>query len=249
MDTKASSAPGKFVIYGHRGACEYKPENTFSSFYLALEQGADGLETDIQLSKDGCPVLFHDDSLERATGIKGAVADYTLQELKRMLVFSKDRSCADRIITLEEFLLHFGHLDITLALELKAEGIEELLLELIDLYKVREKCIVTSFIYSSLVKVRELDSSVRVGFLTMAWDEDTQVRLKKIEACQVCLPAGLICEEIVKQVNSAGYSLRAWGVSDEGLMRRVVEAGVDGGMTVDFPDLLVKHMKSLKNAF
>ena len=58
----------KFISYAHRGASEYYPENTMTAFEKALEMGANGIETDVQRTKDGKLVLFHDTTLERVTG-------------------------------------------------------------------------------------------------------------------------------------------------------------------------------------
>ena len=63
------------INYAHRGASEYAPENTLSSFYLGLLQGANGIETDVQRTKDGVLVLFHDNTLDRVTDSTGRVQD------------------------------------------------------------------------------------------------------------------------------------------------------------------------------
>ncbi|MBS1484153.1 MAG: glycerophosphodiester phosphodiesterase, partial [Clostridium sp.] len=62
-----------FINYAHRGASAYAPENTLSAFYLGLEMGANGIETDIRRTKDGQLVLFHDATLEQAAGLQGGV--------------------------------------------------------------------------------------------------------------------------------------------------------------------------------
>lgn len=67
------------VNYAHRGASEYAPENTLSSFYLGLLQGANGIETDVQRTKDGVLVLFHDDTLDRVTDGRGIISDYNFK--------------------------------------------------------------------------------------------------------------------------------------------------------------------------
>ena len=74
------------INYAHRGASEYAPENTLSSFYLGLMQGANGLETDVQKTRDGVLILFHDDTLDRVTDHTGKVSDYTWEELKKVKV-------------------------------------------------------------------------------------------------------------------------------------------------------------------
>ena len=57
-----------FVVYAHRGASEYYPENTVSSFCAGIDMGADGIETDVQISKDGVLMIYHDDSMREKTG-------------------------------------------------------------------------------------------------------------------------------------------------------------------------------------
>lgn len=86
-------------VIGHRGACAYAPENTLASFALAADLGCRMVEFDVRLSKDGVPVVFHDDTLERCTDGRGAVAARTLAELKRL-----DAGRGERIPTLDEVL-------------------------------------------------------------------------------------------------------------------------------------------------
>jgi len=69
------------LIIGHRGASSFAPENTLAAFQLAIDAGADGLEFDVQLSKDGVPVVIHDATLERTGGRRDRVADLTAAEL------------------------------------------------------------------------------------------------------------------------------------------------------------------------
>ena len=73
----------KVKIFAHRGASAYAPENTLEAFRLAMEQGADGIEIDVQLTKDNELVVIHDETVDRVSNAKGAVRDYTLEELKR----------------------------------------------------------------------------------------------------------------------------------------------------------------------
>ena len=70
--------------YAHRGFCSQYPENTILAFQKALEEGVDGIENDVQLSKDGHIVIMHDESVDRTTNGKGWVKDLTLAELKEL---------------------------------------------------------------------------------------------------------------------------------------------------------------------
>ena len=71
-------------IIAHRGSSAHAPENTIAAFRLALEQGADCVELDVMLSKDGHLVVIHDDTVDRTTDGKGAVRDMTLKELRSL---------------------------------------------------------------------------------------------------------------------------------------------------------------------
>jgi len=73
----------KAELVAHRGYAKHFPENTLVAFAAALDSGANYIETDIQLSKDGVPVLFHDNNLERICGIKGAIHNYSWAELQQ----------------------------------------------------------------------------------------------------------------------------------------------------------------------
>ena len=74
----------RFVNYAHRGASEYAPENTKSSFDLGIEMKADGIETDVQITLDGVLVLFHNDKLDGRCNKTGMVCDYTIEQLEEM---------------------------------------------------------------------------------------------------------------------------------------------------------------------
>jgi glycerophosphoryl diester phosphodiesterase len=147
----------RIYVYGGRTAtldnfCEIKvliierlavPENTLLSFYTGLSMGENGIETDVQRTKDGILVLFHHDTITRVTGQEGSIADYTFEELQS---FRVRRDCfEDRIVSLEEFLRLFGWRDLTFAIELKVEGVAEEVADLIRKYGIEEKAIVTSF--------------------------------------------------------------------------------------------------------
>ena len=108
-------------VFAHRGASGYAPENTLEAFALAIRQGADGIELDVQLSSDGIPVVIHDETIDRVTDKTGYVKDYTLQELKELTVL-KDRFPAynqSKIPTLKEVLEAVKPSGIQVNIELK----------------------------------------------------------------------------------------------------------------------------------
>ena len=74
----------KTKVWAHRGASAYAPENTLEAFQLAADQKADGVELDVQLTKDEKLVVIHDETIDRTSGGHGKVMDHTLEELKEM---------------------------------------------------------------------------------------------------------------------------------------------------------------------
>ncbi|MBR7146244.1 MAG: hypothetical protein IKD11_00810 [Oscillospiraceae bacterium] len=228
------------INYAHRGASDYAPENTLSAFYLGLLQGANGIETDVQMTKDGHLVLFHDDELSRVTDGEGTIAEHTLCELKALKVYGKN-GFFDRIPTLREFLEKFSAYDISFALEVKVEGVEEGMLALAKEFGIMEKTTFTSFLFPCVAKIKELDKSARVGFLTRAVDDEPIEKLLSIGGEEFGPKAETATKELVARARAAGLGVRAWGVMDEELMKKMCALEVDG-MTVNFPDKLTAYL-------
>ena len=107
-------------IFAHRGASGYAPENSFSAFDLALNQNADGIECDIQFSKDGIPVLWHDYDLERIGLSRQPIRNFSWDEITRFDTSKilKDFHLKTQVVSLESFLNRYAN-KTTLLLEIK----------------------------------------------------------------------------------------------------------------------------------
>lgn len=230
-----------FVVYAHRGASEYAPENTFSSFYLGYQMGANGIETDVRRTRDGVPVLFHDDTLKRVTGNDGSIGDYTYSELSGMRVHNSKTGTEDIIVRLEDYLHYFGFRKLRFAIELKEEGLEKDVIDLLDAYGMREKTVITSFCFEYLANVKKLCPDFRTGYLADDFDESKTDMMRAIGGEELCPKASRVTGDKVKYWHGLGFNVRAWGVTNTDLMRSAYESGVDG-MTVNFPDLLISYI-------
>ena len=228
-----------FVNYAHRGASEYTPENTLLAFYTGMYMGANGIETDVQMTKDGVLVLFHDDTIMRLTGAEGSIQDYTLEQLRQFTF--ENNGLTDKIVVFEDFLQQFGWRDITFAIEIKQAGIESQVVDMIRKYNIQSKTIVTSFMLGSVRATKAYAPEQKVGLLTKEVTEELLAELKTIGAEQLCPYAMDVTEETVARWHAQGFEVRAWGVKDEILMRQVYDAGAEG-MTVNFPDKLTSYM-------
>ncbi|MEY8352099.1 glycerophosphodiester phosphodiesterase family protein [Lachnospiraceae bacterium 54-53] len=203
-------------------------------------KSANGIETDIRRTKDGVLVLFHDECLDRITSGTGCVSDYTWSELSEILVCGEKEKnfIPDRIVSLEQFLHYFSHLDLILALEFKDRGAEEDTLNLVRARHAMDKCIFTSFEYEDLAKLRRLSETAMIGYLTSDTGTEVEDRLRAIAAQQICMKADFLTRELVDRYHAGGLSVRAWGITAPEMMEPVIRCGVDGGMTVNFPDKL-----------
>lgn len=230
-----------FINYAHRGASEYAPENTMLSFKLGLTMGANGIETDVQKSKDGILVLFHDDTLNRVTGVDGKVSDYTYEELKTFWV--NKNGLIDKIVTLKDFLLTFGAKNLTFAIELKAKGVAEDTVKLINELGLKNKVVLTSFDYDELLAVKKVAPDFRVGYLTWQIDDDLIKKMLNDGFYEICPRDDFVTPQNVDAWHKLGLNVRAWNVKNEDIMKRVYDAGADG-MTVNFPDKLVDYLST-----
>ncbi|MER7750651.1 glycerophosphodiester phosphodiesterase [Kitasatospora sp. NPDC097643] len=112
------------VVAGHRGSPFNAPENTMASFETALDQGADWLETDVQTTRDGVPVLMHDATVDRTTNGKGAVADLTAAQVADLRV-TIGPGPAEPVPTLEQLLRRIAGSSVTLLMEIKWQRAED----------------------------------------------------------------------------------------------------------------------------
>jgi len=167
-----------FIKIAHRGSSGSYPENTRLAFEKAIEAGADMIEMDCRLSKDGHVVVIHDDRLDRTARAKGFVKGKTLRQLKKLDVgaWLKKSFKGERIQTLEEILeIVSGKVEINLEIKSVLRGplgIELKVLFIVSHFDYLERAIFSSFDYQSLRRLRELAPDVRIGVLYGAGIKD-----------------------------------------------------------------------------
>ncbi|HET8578436.1 MAG TPA: glycerophosphodiester phosphodiesterase family protein [Methylomirabilota bacterium] len=230
------------LVIAHRGASADAPENTIAAFELALEQGADGLEMDIHLSKDAHPVIIHDFTLERTTNGVGPVGGRTVRELKRLDGggWHSRPFQGQRIQTLQEVLERFR--DRTrFWLELKGgsdlyPGIEERVVSMLEIYEVQDRALVQSFDHGALERIRALSREVRVGALVGQAPLPPPTSLPA-GADALCPGVDLVTLDAVEALRGAGRECYVWTVNEPAQMDRLVAWGVNGIIT-DRPGLL-----------
>lgn len=159
------------INFAHRGFKGKYPENTMVAFEKAIAAGADGIEFDVHLSKDGEIVIIHDETLERTTDGFGLVGEKTLDQLKKLNASKDYPDCqVQRILTLEEYFEFAKDYDIITNIELKTSiidypGIEKKVYKVIKEFDIADDIIISSFNHNSLVKFKNLDENIKCGVL------------------------------------------------------------------------------------
>lgn len=159
-------------IYAHRGCSGKYPENTMLAFFKAAESGCDGIELDVQLTKDGQVVVIHDEAVDRTTDGSGLVKDFMLADLKRLDAGRiKGGSCGILPVpTFDEYCAWANKQDLVTNVEIKTgvyyyENIEEKTLEIIEKYHLEDRVLISSFNHSSLERFRTLAPDIPRGAL------------------------------------------------------------------------------------
>lgn len=162
------------AIFAHRGSAGTHPENTMLSFEAALKAGAEGIEFDVQLTKDDIPVVIHDETVNRSTNAYGWVKDFTYEELKSFDAGSWFAPSFQGVTipSLEELFRWAVHTPLILNVELKSgvihyPGMEKIVIDLITKYQLKDSVIISSFNHYSLVECHRLDPEMETAFLFM----------------------------------------------------------------------------------
>ena len=224
---------GGFTITSHRGASWGAPENTIPAILLAMEEGADYIEIDVQETKDGEIVLMHDSLMTRTTGMNKKVSQVTYEQIQNLdagIWFSKKYK-GTKVPTLRE-ILELCKGKIQLNIELKAgkdmPDLEEKVVQLIEEYDYARQCVITSVYKDSLRKVKKNNKEIRTGYiLSNAYGRyylDEEIDF-------LSMRSAIIDERVVRMAHTYGKMICAWTVNSKNEAIRMKQLGVDNIIT------------------
>lgn len=220
-------------ICAHRGFSENYPENTMLAFRKAIEAGANGIEFDVQKTKDGVLVIMHDERVDRTTNGTGHIKDFTLKELRGLEIAYEGG--IERVPTLEEYFELVKDLkDFTTNIELKTgvvlyEGIEEETVEMIRAYGLTDRVIISSFNHRSLQAVKRVAPEIPVGALTECQLVDGPDYVKRAGFEFIHPSAYGLTKELVDAYHDAGIGVNVWTLNAYPYDNKALVAmGVDG---------------------
>jgi len=237
-------SPQDFLIIAHRGASSYAPENTMAAFDLAIQMGASHLELDVHLTHDDHLVIIHDDTLDRTTSGMGPVASQTLAALQTLDAgaWFGEAFVGAHIPTLADVLTRYqGRAHLHIELKGHTAHLPQRTVDLVRAHGMTPHVTFTSFQYTHLQTMQAYAPELPTGWLVGEISEAVIAQAHALGCTQICPRASLVTAEIVQRLHTEGFRVRAWGVANEALMHKVVEADADG-MTVNFPDKLLAYM-------
>ena len=209
----------------HRGASGSFPENTLAAFRAAIDSGAVMCELDVQLTRDGAVVVIHDETVDRTTNGRGAVAEMRLEDIKRL-----DAGGGDRVPTLDEVFAETTG-KCALNIELKAGRVEAEVASLMRKWDAIETSMVSSFDWGALTMMREIDPAERIGVLA---EENAPAMLDaavRLGAYAINPRFDMVTADLCKTAHASGLKVLVWTVDAPEVMRRLIDSGVDGIMT------------------
>src|ERR671921_1436688 len=262
-----STLEGPVLNIGHRGASAYAPEHTFAAYDLALEQGADYIEIDLQMTADGVLIAMHDKTLNRTAdapeGVperycRGLVSKKTLEQIKMCDVGSwfSPEYAGEQVPTLEEIFERYGT-SVNYYIETKnpdaAPGMEEELLRLMGEYKLIEptaenwQVLIQSFSPASLQKIYALGQAepYRVTlpliqlFSSTETSQTIQAQLDLVSTSAVGIGPSKtdVDAALVEAAHAHCLDVHPYTVNETAEMQALIDLGVDG-MFTNFPDRL-----------
>jgi glycerophosphoryl diester phosphodiesterase len=229
----------KVAVTAHRGSSKDAPENTLSAVHLAIEDGADFAEIDVQETADGVIVLLHDTDFMRVAGVNKKIWELSYAEIKTLDAgswFSSEFQ-HEHVPTLTE-ILKLARGEIKLNIELKFNGHEKQLVEkvvkIIQDNNFKSQCVISSLNFEGLKKVRALDPELKIGYIIAK----AIGNMFRVDTDFLSLNSGMVTADVVAGARKRKIEVHAWTINTADNMSYFINLGVDNIIT-DYPAKLV----------
>ena len=242
MSTKCSWISTAPLVIAHRGASAYAPENTLAAFTRAIELGADAIELDVKITKDGVVAVLHDTTLDRTTNGTGYLKQYNYDEIYQLDAGSAFSSsfARERVPTLEGVLQELGQ-EILFNIELTNydsiwSDLPERVIKIVEDLNLEERVLLSSFNPIALNKSRRRNRAIRRALIL----HDREPRLVQLLFARLLyfdflhLHQSLVDDEKL----SKKHKVNVWTVNDESRMKELLATGITGIIT-DAPDVAI----------
>jgi glycerophosphoryl diester phosphodiesterase len=231
------------MIVAHRGWSSLAPENTMAAFRLAAaDPRIQWIELDVQLSKDGIPVVIHDYKLRRTTGAAGTVKEYTYEQLSTLDNGSwfSPQFHQERIPSLDQVLKEVQGL-VKLNIELKTKdqlypGLEQAVIQLVQRYAMEADVVITSFDTDALLTTKRLAPAIRTGLITSHLPTTIEDQLIILGADLLSVDYRIIDPSFVRHMIESGYDVMVWTVNDPQVIKRLIDVSPSIWICSNYPE-------------
>ncbi len=259
----------KPLIIAHRGASALAPENTLAAFQRAIEDGAEGIELDVQLAKDGVPVVFHDAKLYRLGRTEGRVSDFTSEELNTLDVgswfnaknprWAVEKFSAETVPTLARLLDFLNDYKGLIYIELKCKGAEieplvKAVCQIISKSPLLPNILVKSFKLEVIPNVRRHCPEVKTvalfapKIMTILRKEKRLVKIAhELGADGISLHFSLCTRKLMEKAAKRNLAVIIWTADNPRWVKRALNLGINAIITNNPARLLTKRQEIFVN--
>lgn len=230
--------------FAHRGFSGRYPENTMLAFAKAYEAGADGVELDVQIARDGTPVVIHDEKVDRTTNGKGNVRDYDFAELVKLdaSYIYTGKAGFNPIPSFDEYCKWAKDKDLVTNIELKTgvyeyPGIEAKVYDMLKKYDLRDKVIISSFNHFSVMRMKQIAPELKYGLLSETWLIDAGKYTHNLGVPCYHPYHGNLTDEITAEIKSYGIEINTYTVNEADEVKRLRKLGIDC-VIGNYPDMV-----------
>lgn len=265
-----TTADRPVLVLAHQGASGHAPSNTLESHALGLQMGADIMELDVHLTKDGQIVISHDETIDRMSNGKGLIKDMTLAELRKFdfgYGFTPDkgktypyRGKGVTIPTLAEVWEKFPNVRTNIEIKQIDPAMEKQVWELVQKYHMEDQVLINSFPSEPTKRWLDLvgdkvalgaDKADMIRFaayylphLDWLYQPDRDAFQLPVSEKLGPFEIRLDTPRLIARAHKLGIKVHYWTINDEAEMKRLIDLGADGIIT-DYPDRAVKVLKEM----
>lgn len=231
----------------HRGWSSKAPENTMAAFQMAFDHpGVEAIELDVQLTKDGVPVVIHDYTVERTTDGAGAVANFEYADLSRLDAGSWfDPMFAGQRVPALIDVLRAAKNKCFVNIELKTignlyPGIERVVIDAVYQSGMEKQVCLTSFDHQTIQKARRIDGRIPMGLIFWGEPSFVEERLEKAGATIVSMNHAYLTSSFVQRMEDNNISIIAWTVNQTDQIQAVKHLSSKIVVCTDFPQRMLR---------
>jgi glycerophosphoryl diester phosphodiesterase len=199
--------------------------------------GVDYVEIDVQPTRDGRLVVFHDRTMRRLTDFNGYVREYTFVELTEIANLSNKQ----KIPSFEAVCDLVSKTNVGFFVEIKSSGIESAILKTLRNYFDISSCLLGSFYHRSILKLKQLDPTVKTIALMVDVPLSTRNIIRDSQCNYLGLGIGLLDEQQIQEVHLEGCGVIVWTVDEAHKLPLLCELGIDGVVS-NFPDKIMQAL-------